>query len=118
MGNESHALNHAQTANLSAPVKSLCKSPKTACHWNHRNEFLLPAEKGMKWSLFLKFPFPSRKWPGSNISGLRNSFLSCRTDDNEVITAVPWNDTQKSNKPARDHEIRKMGNNIVQSSVP
>ena len=47
---------------------------------DEENQLVLPTEKAMKYLLFLKLPLSSRKWPGSNTSGLRNSLWSCSTE--------------------------------------
>lgn len=48
----------------------------------------------MKQSLFLKLPLSSRKWPGSNTSGLGNSWSSFSTEVSDVNTVVPWNENE------------------------
>ena len=62
-----------------------------------KEKILLPAEKGMKWSLFLKLPLSSRKWPGSNISGLGNTLSSYSTEVSDTNTPVPWEEKMKIN---------------------
>lgn len=52
-------------------------------------EIYLPIEKGMKKSLFRKFPFLSRKWFGSNLCGFANSLLSYKTEESNGNTVVP-----------------------------
>ena len=58
---------------------------------------LLPVEKAMKWSLFLKLPLSSRKWPGSNTSGLGNSLSSYSTEVSDFNIPVPWKEQMKIN---------------------
>ena len=62
-----------------------------------KEKILLPAEKGMKQSLFLKLPLSSRKWPGSNISGLGNTLSSYSTELSDTNTPVPWEEKMKIN---------------------
>jgi len=51
----------------------------------------LPMEKATKYFVFLKLPFLSKKWPGSNFSGLGNSLQSYKMEDSNGNTVVPWN---------------------------
>ena len=64
---------------------------------DEENQLVLPTEKAMKYSLFLKLPLSSRKWPGSNTSGLRNSLWACSTEVSNVNTSVPWKEQMKIN---------------------
>lgn len=56
----------------------------------------LPMEKGTKYFVFLKLPFLSKKWPGSNFSGLGNSLQSYKMEDSNGNTVVPWNQERES----------------------
>lgn len=51
----------------------------------------LPMEKATKYFVFLKLPFLSKKWPGSNFSGLGNSLQSYKMENSNGNTVVPWN---------------------------
>ena len=64
---------------------------------DEENKLVLPAEKVMKYSLFLKLPLSSRNWLGSNTSGLGNSLSSCSTEVNDVNTSVTWKEQMKIN---------------------
>lgn len=50
----------------------------------------LPAENGLKWSLYLNFPFSFRKCSGLNFSGSGNSWLSYKRESSVGIMTVPW----------------------------
>lgn len=53
-------------------------------------DLFLPAENGLKWSLYLNFPFSFRKCSGLNFSGSGNSWLSYKRESSVGIMTVPW----------------------------
>lgn len=62
----------------------------------------LPMEKATECFVFLKLPFLSKQWPGSNFSGLGNSVQSYKMEDSNGNTVVPWNQ-ERENRMACYH---------------
>lgn len=62
---------------------------------------MLPAEKGMKSSLFLKVPFSFKKCPGLNSCGFGNSLLLYSTELRTGKIVVPCSKTRRAEVKGR-----------------